>query len=167
MLFKSSGLVNIFPLNNFCLFRKILHWLKDILDEIKYSSILLAIGFVRIFFFYESDSIYGKHWNALFTIFLVKVVSTGLQILLKRCPIRTFAAAAILACSYQYMLSVKGYTSYLLDESVASHKKPAVGQLEKLVEENKEGLFSSIGYLAIYLGTQSIYYQLASIIHTQ
>ena len=73
--------------------------------------------------------------------------------------------AALLAVIYQYLLSMRGYTSYLLDDN-RNYPKP-IGYIEKLIDENKEGVFSSFGYLAIYLGTQSIYYRISFILHDQ
>jgi hypothetical protein len=63
--------------------------------------------------------------------------------------------AKLIALWYQYLLTTKNYTAYLMDND------DKVNRSASFLNANKEGIFSCIGYLAIYVGSQSICFVLA------
>ena len=80
-----------------------------------------------------------------------------LQIFIRNSAIKSFLFSAFLMGYYQYFLSIKNYTYYLLDDRVENRKT--------FLDANKEGICSCVGYLAIYLCSQSICLRLSSILY--
>lgn len=64
-----------------------------------------------------------------------------------------FLSSILVAVIYQFFLTVQNMSDYMM-----SLKR------ETLVDENKEGIFSTIGYLSLYLGGEAIYLRLNEII---
>ena len=127
--------------------------------EIKSSSILLLIGILRLISLKSTDYVehvseYGVHWNFLFTLVVIKIIACPFDLFIRKSSVRSFLIALILGFNYQYFLSFKNYTSYMLSNT----------QRKNLIDANKEGIFSCVGYLAIYLFFQSICLRLSSII---
>jgi phosphatidylinositol glycan class W len=132
---------------------------KKIFKEIKSSSILLIIGILRLISIKSTDYVehvseYGVHWNFLFSLVVIKLLACPFDLIIRRSSVRSFLIALILGFYYQYFLSFKNYTGYMLSNT---HRK-------NLIDANKEGIFSCVGYLAIYLFFQSICLRLTSII---
>jgi hypothetical protein len=65
--------------------------------------------------------------------------------------------AFMFCTSYQYMLTKKNLSKYLLQE----YSKEQIGRLN-LFQANKEGIFSCLGYFAIYFAGQSICFYITS-----
>ena len=131
----------------------------DFLNTLKSSTFLLIIGFCRLYSvkatnYVEHVSEYGVHWNFLFTIVLVKVIACPLQVLIAKSSIRSFLMGAVIAFYYQFFLTKKNYTAYLINDFGRTG----------FINQNKEGIYSCIGYLAIYLCSQAIFLQLSSIL---
>jgi phosphatidylinositol glycan class W len=125
----------------------------------KSSSVLLFFGFLRFISlksvdYVEHVSEYGVHWNFLFSIAAVKVLACPFDLIIRKSALRSFMLALILSFYYQYFLSKKNYTAYLLSN----------GPRNNLIDANKEGIFSCIGYLAIYLFFQAICLRISSIV---
>jgi len=133
---------------------------KNLYETLKSSSILLVIGILRLISlkstnYIEHFSEYGIHWNFLFTIVVVKLIVCPLQIIIKNSALKSILIALIIAVYYQYFLIKKNYTSYLLSNT---------RDTSDFLDDNKEGIYSCIGYVAIYLASQSICIRLRSLI---
>ena len=55
----------------------------------------------------------------------------------------------VVTISYQYLLSYKNFTKFMLGDNVQL-------RMSNLVYANKEGIFSTFGYLGIYLISHSV-----------
>lgn len=135
-------------------------FISILFKEFKTSSILLIIGFIRLLSvkstnYVEHVSEYGVHWNFLFTVVVVKILACILEPITKRSPIRTAFLAAIISFYYQFFLTKKNYTQYLFMEN---------RDFNSLIDMNKEGIFSCIGFLAIFLAFKAICLRLNNII---
>eukprot|EP00698_Gefionella_okellyi_P001366 TRINITY_DN1130_c0_g1_i5.p1 TRINITY_DN1130_c0_g1~~TRINITY_DN1130_c0_g1_i5.p1 ORF type:complete len:431 (-),score=67.30 TRINITY_DN1130_c0_g1_i5:1871-3163(-) len=106
---------------------------------------LLLLGFARLASvkatdYHEHVSEYGVHWNFFFTLAAVMVLATVIG------PQRRYAAvcAIVLIVGYQAALS-NGLTEYILD-----------APRRNLISMNKEGVFSCVGYGAIFLAATTL-----------
>eukprot|EP00741_Cyanophora_paradoxa_P023422 tig00021582_g22626.t1 len=111
---------------------------------------LLALGAARLLSvkasnYQEHVSEYGVHWNFFFTLAAVCLLAAAFD---TDAPLAPYAATG-LAAGYQYTLSRAGLEAYVLDA-------PRVD----LLSANREGLFSTAGYLAIYLAAVRLGYEL-------
>lgn len=86
----------------------------------------------------EHQTEYGVHWNFFITIGILPVLQVLLHPLIVLLPISLLGVAA--AVSHQLALSYGGLTTFVLHAPRTS-----------LISQNKEGLVSLIGYLAIHL----------------
>ncbi|KDE08716.1 hypothetical protein MVLG_01171 [Microbotryum lychnidis-dioicae p1A1 Lamole] len=117
--------------------------LHEILKSIQHSAGLLALGMVRVVMvkgvdYPEHVTEYGVHWNFFFTMAILPVFGAGLERLV---PKVGFTLMALLVTAvHQLILSRTSVTSWVLTAARVS-----------LVSQNKEGLVSLPGYLAIYL----------------
>ncbi|SCZ92518.1 BZ3500_MvSof-1268-A1-R1_Chr5-2g07936 [Microbotryum saponariae] len=117
--------------------------LHEILKSIQHSAGLLALGMVRVVMvkgvdYPEHVTEYGVHWNFFFTMAILPVFGAGLERLV---PIIGFTLMALIVTAvHQLILSRTSLTSWVLTAARVS-----------LVSQNKEGLVSLPGYLAIYL----------------
>ena len=146
---------------------------------------MLVIGILRLVSvkstnYVEHVSEYGVHWNFLFTIVFVKVrffytdifsltniifsvvihlkiLACPLQVFIRNSALKCFLFAAFLMGYYQYFLTIKNYTFYLLDDRIQSR--------QTFLDANKEGIISCVGYLAIYLFSQAICMRLSAILN--
>ena len=76
---------------------------------------------------------------------------------IKRNAIRAFMIAFVFSTLYQYLLNKKDLSKYLLQEY-----KPHQIKTLSLFEANKSGIYSCLGYFAIYFAGQSICFYLTS-----
>lgn len=108
---------------------------------------LIALGVVRLLSvkgldYAEHVSEYGVHWNFFFTLALLPPFVAVFQSALKIVP--SYAALAlILSVTYQVVLERTGLKAYIL-----------TAPRMDLLSMNREGVFSFIGYLAIFLAGQ-------------
>lgn len=135
-------------------------FISRLINEFKASSILMLIGCLRLFSikstnYVEHVSEYGVHWNFLFTIVVVKILACILEPFTKNSSIRTAFVSAFVSFYYQYFLTKKNFSQYLLIEK---------RDFNSLVDMNKEGIFSCIGYLGIYLAFKSLCLSLNNLI---
>jgi len=86
----------------------------------------------------EHESEYGTHWNFFITLGLLPTLQVLLHPLILYLPISLLGL--IIAFSHQIALSSGGLATYVLNE-------PRLN----LISQNKEGLISLTGYLAIHL----------------
>ncbi|CAF1144421.1 unnamed protein product [Brachionus calyciflorus] len=106
----------------------------------------------------EHVSEYGVHWNFLFTIVVVKLIVCLIQPFIRNSPVRSLLLASLIGFYYQYFLTRKNYTQYLLSDK---------RDFTSFVDMNKEGIFSCAGYLAIYLVFQAICLRISQIINNK
>ncbi|RCI13078.1 hypothetical protein L249_0195 [Ophiocordyceps polyrhachis-furcata BCC 54312] len=121
--------------------------LRRLAYSARHSVPLLALGGVRLasvkgLDYAEHVSEYGVHWNFFFTLGclapLVAVFHSALSI------VPSYAALALLVAGlYQVLLDRTALAAYILSA-------PRTG----LISMNREGIFSFLGYLAIFLAGQ-------------
>ncbi|KUI70472.1 GPI-anchored wall transfer protein 1 [Cytospora mali] len=121
--------------------------LRRLVYSMRHSLPLLVLGVVRLLSvkgldYAEHVSEYGVHWNFFFTLGFLPPFVAAFQSALKFVP--SYAALAlILGVVYQVVLESTDLKAYILTA-------PRVDLLSK----NREGVFSFIGYLAIFLAGQ-------------
>ncbi|XP_041360372.1 phosphatidylinositol-glycan biosynthesis class W protein-like isoform X2 [Gigantopelta aegis] len=119
-----------------------------IIQSLKASLPLLILGLARMLAvkganYQEHITEYGVHWNFFITLAVTKVLSTILFVIVD--PMWSGPLSVVLAVFYQYWLSTCGLSQYIqlgLDGR---------GGRSGLIDANREGIYSCVGYLAIYL----------------
>jgi glucosaminylphosphatidylinositol acyltransferase len=120
---------------------------RRLLYSMRHSLPLLILGVVRLLSvkgldYAEHVSEYGVHWNFFFTLGALPPFVAAFQSALNVVP--SYAALAmILGVGYQIALDSTQLTAYVLTA-------PRVD----LISQNREGIFSFFGYLAIFLAGQ-------------
>lgn len=95
---------------------------------------------VKMTDYHEHVSEYGVHWNFFFTLALVRVAAS---ILLTVLPVnQSLLFALLIAIIYQISLHTTGLKEFLLHNNDREYD---------FLHANKEGIFSLVGYIAIYL----------------
>jgi glucosaminylphosphatidylinositol acyltransferase len=136
------------------------------LKTIKNSYQILVLGLIRLLFLLNfsysyNDKEYGRHWNFFFTIFAVKILSCPFEILIRQRPRYAFILANIIGIVYQYCLYIdnNALTNYLTDNNLDRSKS--------LLVANKEGIFSTIGFLSIFFHGEAVCLSLTNLINRQ
>ncbi|KAK5109333.1 hypothetical protein LTR62_007102 [Meristemomyces frigidus] len=116
-------------------------------NAFRHALPLAALGFVRFWSvkgleYAEHVSEYGVHWNFFFTLALLGPVTAILQPLLRRLP-SLGALTFFMACAYECALY---FTPDLKVYIILSERKSG-----DWLSQNREGVFSFIGYLAIFI----------------
>jgi len=116
----------------------------NLFKTLKSSLPLLVLGAARLAVvsvtgYHSNVSEYGQHWNFFFTLFFVKMLGT-LMIPFLPGGRNVWVSSVVTAVLYEGILSF-GYVDWILSDA------PRDG----LVAGNREGLFSTLGFLAIYL----------------
>jgi len=111
---------------------------------VKTSIPLLLLGLARLTVvslsgYHNNVAEYGLHWNFFFTLFAVKVLGC-LVLPLMPAGRTVWVGSVVVAVIYEGILSFGAVDWILSDE-------PRIG----LIDSNKEGLCSVLGFLAIYL----------------
>jgi len=101
---------------------------------------LLLMGLVRLVVLSGMDyhvptSEYGVHWNFFFTLAVVAIVATALDLGQQA----SVAVGVVLLVAYELLLTVGGFAEYILHA-------PRTG----LFSANREGIMSCAGYLGIH-----------------
>lgn len=122
---------------------------KRLFASIRHSIPLLVLGTIRLISvkgldYAEHVTEYGVHWNFFFTLgFLPPFVA------LFQAAFRVVPSYAILSCTlaalYEIALDWTSLGSYVL-----------IAPRTNLFSQNREGIFSFIGYLAIFVAGQSL-----------
>lgn len=95
---------------------------------------------VKISGYHEHVTEYGVHWNFFFTLAIVKVVASMLLVIL---PISLcWIFALLISGLYQFALETTELKSFLMHNN---------DREKDLMYANKEGIFSIVGYVAIYM----------------
>ncbi|OTA90690.1 hypothetical protein M434DRAFT_397778 [Hypoxylon sp. CO27-5] len=121
--------------------------LHRILYSMRHSLPLLVLGVIRLISvkgldYAEHVTEYGVHWNFFFTLGFLPPFVALFQSALKIVP--SYAALAILlGAIYQIVLETTNLKAFIL-----------VAPRTDLFSMNREGIFSFIGYLAIFLAGQ-------------
>lgn len=124
-------------------------WFRRILGSLRHSIPLLVLGFVRLLSvkgldYAEHVTEYGVHWNFFFTLGLLPPFVAASQAALSFVPSHA-ALALLISGTYQMLLETTHLKSYVLTA-------PRVD----LISMNREGIFSFVGYLAIFLAGQDL-----------
>jgi phosphatidylinositol glycan class W len=113
---------------------------------------LMVLGCVRLASvkltgYQEHVAEYGVHWNFFFTIAFIRVLCTAILPLLSFLPpLFPYATSSLLlAFLHQLFLSLAGGTEYVLLGPSRD------GSRTGLLSANREGVVSSVGYLAVYM----------------
>ena len=121
-----------------------------LLQAIRHSIPLFVLGVVRLISvkgldYAEHVTEYGVHWNFFFTLGLlppfVELSDTLVQVLFRNHKTMYPWLAILIALLYEVVLNNTSLLSYIL----VSPRGPS------LLSKNREGVFSFIGYLAIFL----------------
>ncbi|XP_033738570.1 LOW QUALITY PROTEIN: phosphatidylinositol-glycan biosynthesis class W protein-like [Pecten maximus] len=113
---------------------------------------LLLLGLVRFAVtkganYHEHVSEYGVHWNFFITLAALKIMSTLFYIYVPEFLWSLCALGVVVV--YQYSLDYGGVRDYLL------LGEDGQGGREGLINANREGIFSCLGYFALYVfGTE-------------
>ncbi|KAJ8342903.1 hypothetical protein SKAU_G00328310 [Synaphobranchus kaupii] len=106
---------------------------------------LVLLGMARLISlkvtgYHEHVTEYGVHWNFFFTLAIVRVVAS---IVLALFPVnRSWVLALVIGGLYQATLEMTELKSFIIHNS---------DRMGGFLSANKEGVFSVIGYIAIYL----------------
>jgi phosphatidylinositol glycan class W len=116
--------------------------------SIRHSLPLLVLGFIRLWSvkgldYAEHVSEYGVHWNFFFTLGFLPPFLALFQSAFKYIP--SYAGLAVLlGAAYQVALEYTNLKAFIL-----------TAPRTDLFSQNREGIFSFFGYLAIFLAGQS------------
>jgi phosphatidylinositol glycan class W len=121
-------------------------WLKRMRSCLIIVIPLLVLGLgrfsvIKAFGYQEHVSEYGMHWNFFMTLAGITLLVTALNIPLLYSGI----VGVLILAFYQYLLEGMGVAKYILEA-------PRVD----FFSQNREGILSCIGYLALYLFGQKI-----------
>jgi phosphatidylinositol glycan class W len=127
-------------------------FLNRLRGAMRHSLPLFALGFIRLYSvksldYAEHVSEYGVHWNFFFTLALLPPVMALLQPILRWVPSYNIFAF-VLAIGYELILfCVPDMKSYIILSP----------RLEgDWLSQNREGVFSFLGYLAIFISGMGI-----------
>lgn len=118
-------------------------YLKSVLSSIKKALPIIALGCVRVIMvkgveYPEHVTEYGVHWNFFFTMALIPVFGTALERFAT--SIDAHWIGLIVSIAHQSLLSFTSLQEWTLDAARTD-----------LISQNKEGIVSFPGYLAIHL----------------
>jgi phosphatidylinositol glycan class W len=122
---------------------------KQLIGSARHSLPLLVLGVIRLLSvkgldYAEHVSEYGVHWNFFFTLGFLPPFVTLLQSVFDFIP--SYAVLSfVLAAAYEIALDNTNLGKYIL-----------TAPRTDLLSQNREGVFSLLGYLAIYLAGQSL-----------
>jgi len=122
---------------------------KRLLTSLRHSVPILVLGVIRLISvkgldYAEHVTEYGVHWNFFFTLGFLPPFVALFQAAFDLVP-----SYAVLSCAlagiYELALDWTSLGTYIL-----------IGPRTNLLSKNREGVFSFIGYLAIFLAGQSL-----------
>ena len=145
----SAGLVSARPILSARLAGKASSLGKSLRSAFRSSAPLLILGFIRLYSvkgldYAEHVTEYGVHWNFFFTLALLPPFVALFQSFSAMLPYTAFLSLLI-SCLYQLLLELTNLKTYILTS-------PRID----LLSQNREGVFSFLGYLAIFLAGQAI-----------
>lgn len=118
-------------------------------SSLKHSLPLILLGFVRLYSvkslnLAEHVTEYGVHWNFFFTLALLPPSVVLLQPLLVTPPLISLLSL-LLGCVYESILKFTVLEAYILTSPRTN-----------LLSQNREGVFSYCGYLAIFIAGHAL-----------
>ncbi len=124
-------------------------YLKTIKQNFIKSVPILVLGAIRFVSvkqldYQEHETEYGIHWNFFFTLGFLPIVLGILDPVLNLVP--RFIIGIGISIGYEVALNKTGLLKFILSSE---------NRLESLIAMNKEGIFSFIGYLCIFIIGQS------------
>ncbi|ODV61665.1 glucosaminyl-phosphotidylinositol O-acyltransferase [Ascoidea rubescens DSM 1968] len=130
-------------------YSKFLKFLKKLRKSLLSSLVILIIGLLRLYFvknldYQEHASEYGTHWNFFMTLGLLDPVVLILDSIFPF-EVPVFVTGLVVSIIYEILLNKNGLLEFIL-----LHPR------DNLITSNKEGIFSFIGYLSIFLTGQSV-----------
>lgn len=145
----SAGLVSARPVLQARLAGKTSSFGSQLKSAFRASLPLLALGFVRLYSvkgldYAEHVTEYGVHWNFFFTLALLPPFVAVLQSVSSVVPYMGLGSILI-SGFYQTLLEFTRLKAYVL-----------AAPRTDLLSQNREGVFSFWGYLAIYLAGQAL-----------
>lgn len=145
----SAGLVSARPVLQARLAGKTSSFGSQLKSAFRASLPLLALGFVRLYSvkgldYAEHVTEYGVHWNFFFTLALLPPFVAVLQSVSSVVPYMGLGSILISGL-YQTLLEFTRLKAYVL-----------AAPRTDLLSQNREGVFSFWGYLAIYLAGQAL-----------
>lgn len=121
---------------------------RRLTQSLRHAVPLLVLGLVRLWSvkgvdYAEHVTEYGVHWNFFFTLGFLPPFVAVCQSLFRVIP--SYAALTVtLAAAYEAALDFTGLTEFII-----------AAPRTNLFTQNREGIFSSFGYLAIFLAGQA------------
>ncbi|KAM4619912.1 phosphatidylinositol-glycan biosynthesis class W protein [Polymixia lowei] len=120
---------------------KMNHLKKQILSV--WPLVVLGMGrlvSVKMTGYHEHVTEYGVHWNFFFTLAIVRIVAS---LLLAIFPVsQSWIFALLIGGLYQFTLETSGLKSFMIHNN---------DRTKDFLHANKEGIFSVVGYIAIYM----------------
>uniref|UniRef100_UPI00358DF950 phosphatidylinositol-glycan biosynthesis class W protein n=1 Tax=Myxine glutinosa TaxID=7769 RepID=UPI00358DF950 len=122
------------------------HWFLK--KQVVSTSVLVGLGMGRLVAteitgYHGHVTEYGIHWNFFFTLAVIRIFAALLRLTgVRRC----WCLALIVATAYELALLCFGLKSFIL------HGRAATGDRTDFISANREGLASTWGYMALYLG---------------
>lgn len=144
----SAGVVAARPILKMISSNRKTTFASQLYTSAKHSLPLLALGFVRLWSvkgldYAEHVTEYGVHWNFFFTLAFIPPFVVLFQSFFAVIP--SYALLSLLLGSlYQIVLETTNLKAFILTASRTD-----------LFSQNREGIFSFIGYLAIFLSGQA------------
>ena len=145
----SAGLVSTRPVLSARLAGKTSSLGRSLRASFRSSAPLLLLGLIRLYSvkgldYAEHITEYGVHWNFFFTLALLPPFVALFQ---SFSAMKTLTAplALLLSCIYQALLEFTSLKAYIL-----------TAPRTDLLSQNREGVFSFWGYLAIFLTGQAV-----------
>ncbi|RCK54690.1 GPI-anchored wall transfer protein 1 [Candida viswanathii] len=125
------------------------NYLTSIKRNVIKSVPILVLGVIRLISvkgleYQEHETEYGIHWNFFFTLGFLPTFLAILDPLLNLFP--RFITALGISLGYEILLSRADLLRFILSTD---------NRMESLITMNKEGIFSFIGYLSIFIIGQS------------
>lgn len=120
---------------------KMSHLMKQLLSVWPLFALGIArMASVKMSDYQEHVTEYGVHWNFFFTLAIVRVVASSLLVIV---PVSySWLVALLISSFYQYTLETSGLKAFLMHNT---------DRHQDLIHANKEGIFSVVGYVAIYM----------------
>ena len=145
----SAGLVSARPILSAHLSSKTSSLGKSLRSSFRSSAPLLLLGLIRMYSvkgldYAEHVTEYGVHWNFFFTLALLPPFVALFQSFSAMLPY-TALLSLFISSIYELLLDFTNLKAYILTA-------PRID----LLSQNREGVFSFLGYLAIFLAGQAI-----------
>ncbi|XP_068187976.1 phosphatidylinositol-glycan biosynthesis class W protein [Antennarius striatus] len=119
--------------------------MKHIAQQILSVWPLFALGMGRLLSvkmtgYHEHVTEYGVHWNFFFTLAIVRVAASIIFTVLP--PSQSWIVALLISGIYQFTLDTSGLKAFIIHNN---------DRAKDFLHANKEGVFSTLGYVAIYM----------------